>query len=216
MSRRSQYNVAVRDGKAVYQAVRAAGDQVAEAKLMLDRAVSAAKARPGEGPTVDYEAIERLLRQQSTHHVALHPDHVRPVDVYLEPNAFAEAISGDGREIAVLEEDDALVAAAIIVKRDFDLKYTVPRRVAHVHEIVVDGPARRRGFGRALLEYVAKLQTTRVSHSVTRSLRNAIFAHLCRLSPAFHARHKTGDLLVRLMGDVPILRAMLVDSTLPW
>jgi len=60
MGRRSQYNVAVRDGKAVYQAVRAAGDQVAEAKRLLDRAVSQAKARPGEGPSVDYEAIEQL------------------------------------------------------------------------------------------------------------------------------------------------------------
>jgi hypothetical protein len=60
MSRRSQYNLAVRDGKAVYHAVRNAGDQVTEAKRLLDRAVSAAKARPGQGPAVDYEAIEQL------------------------------------------------------------------------------------------------------------------------------------------------------------
>ena len=60
MSRRSEYNVAVRDGKAVYQGVRGAADQVSEAKRLLDRAVSAAKARPGEGPTVDYDAIEQL------------------------------------------------------------------------------------------------------------------------------------------------------------
>jgi hypothetical protein len=60
MSRRTEYNVAVRDGKAIYQGVRAAADQVAEAKRLLDRAVSAAKARPGEGPSVDYEAIQKL------------------------------------------------------------------------------------------------------------------------------------------------------------
>jgi hypothetical protein len=60
MSKRSQYNVAVRDGKAVYEGVRAAADQVTEAKRLLDRAVGAAKARPGEGPSVDYEAIEQL------------------------------------------------------------------------------------------------------------------------------------------------------------
>ena len=60
MSRRAQYNVAVRDGKVVYQAVRGAGDQVAEAKRLLDKAVSSAKARPGEGPSVDYESIEKL------------------------------------------------------------------------------------------------------------------------------------------------------------
>jgi hypothetical protein len=60
MNRRMQYNVAVRDGKAVYQAVRAAGDELAEAKRLLDRALSEAKSRPGEGPSVDYEAIEQL------------------------------------------------------------------------------------------------------------------------------------------------------------
>jgi hypothetical protein len=60
MSKRSQYNVAVRDGRAVYEGVRAAADQVTEAKRLLDRAAGAAKARPGEGPSVDYEAIEQL------------------------------------------------------------------------------------------------------------------------------------------------------------
>ncbi|MBW1830341.1 MAG: hypothetical protein JRJ10_01375 [Deltaproteobacteria bacterium] len=60
MSKRSQYNVAVRDGKAVYEGVRAAANQVTEAKRLLNRAADAAKARPGEGPSVDYEAIEQL------------------------------------------------------------------------------------------------------------------------------------------------------------
>ena len=60
MSKRSQYNVAVRDGRAVYEGVRAASDQVTEAKRLLDRATGAAKARPGEGPSVDYDAIEQL------------------------------------------------------------------------------------------------------------------------------------------------------------
>jgi hypothetical protein len=60
MSKRTAYNLAVRDGKAVYQGVRAASDQVTEAKRLLDRAADAAKSRPGEGPSVDYEAIERL------------------------------------------------------------------------------------------------------------------------------------------------------------
>lgn len=60
MSKRTAYNLAVRDGKAVYQGVRAAADQVTEAKRLLDRAADAAKSRPGEGPSVDYEAIEGL------------------------------------------------------------------------------------------------------------------------------------------------------------
>jgi hypothetical protein len=60
MGKRSEYNIAVRDGKAVYEGVRAAADQVAEAKRLLDRATASTKARPGEGPSVDYEAIEQL------------------------------------------------------------------------------------------------------------------------------------------------------------
>lgn len=57
---RREYNQAVRDGKAVYQGVRVAADEVSEAKRLVDRAVAAAKSRPGEGPSVDYEAIEKL------------------------------------------------------------------------------------------------------------------------------------------------------------
>jgi len=60
MGKRSEYNVAVRDGKAVYEGVRNAADQVSEAKRLLDRAADRAKAKPGEGASVDYEAIEQL------------------------------------------------------------------------------------------------------------------------------------------------------------
>ena len=64
----------------------------------------------------------------------------------------------------------------------------------------------------ALVQYWRALRLAEVGHAVTRSLRLGIFAHVTGLSSRFHARHKTGDLLVRLMGDVPILRSMLVDS----
>lgn len=57
---RREYNQAVRDGKAIYGGVRMAADQVAEAKRLLDRASATAKSRPGQGPSVDYEAIEKL------------------------------------------------------------------------------------------------------------------------------------------------------------
>ena len=65
----------------------------------------------------------------------------------------------------------------------------------------------------ALVQYVRAVRLADVGHRVTRSLRHRIFSHLACLSPDFHARHKAGDLLVRLMGDVPMLRTMLVDST---
>lgn len=61
-------------------------------------------------------------------------------------------------------------------------------------------------------DYLAAVLTNRISQAVARTLRSRVFEHLTRLSPAFFARYKSGDLLVRLMGDVPLVRAMLVDS----
>lgn len=66
---------------------------------------------------------------------------------------------------------------------------------------------------RAYSNYASAISAARVGHYVTRTLRNEIFGHLSELPPSFHARHKAGDLLIRLMGDVPILKTMLVDST---
>ncbi len=67
---------------------------------------------------------------------------------------------------------------------------------------------------RAFLEYVKTLKITEAGHGVTRSVRLRIYSHLAELSPRFHRQNKAGDLLVRLMGDVPMLRTMLVDSSM--
>lgn len=65
-----------------------------------------------------------------------------------------------------------------------------------------------------LLDYWAAIKTAEIGQSVVRTLRGDLFAHMLRLSPRFHGRHKTGDLLVRIMGDVPLVRTVLVDSSL--
>lgn len=67
--------------------------------------------------------------------------------------------------------------------------------------------------GRALLDYAATLLVTSIGHGVARAIRLRVFKHLVDLSPAFHARHKSGDLIVRLMGDVPMVKDMLVDGS---
>jgi len=67
---------------------------------------------------------------------------------------------------------------------------------------------------RALTDYLMTLKITDAGHGVTRSIRLRIFGHLAELSPKFHRENKSGDLLIRLMGDVPMLRTMLVDSTM--
>jgi ABC-type multidrug transport system fused ATPase/permease subunit len=64
-----------------------------------------------------------------------------------------------------------------------------------------------------VLDYWAAIKTAEIGQSVVRRLRGDLFAHMLRLSPKFHARHKTGDLLVRIMGDVPLVRTVLVDSS---
>ena len=70
------------------------------------------------------------------------------------------------------------------------------------------------GVGNAVTTYFATLRKALVGHAVTRSLRYRLFEHLTELPLSFHAKNKSGDILVRLMGDVPMLRTMLVDSTL--
>lgn len=67
-------------------------------------------------------------------------------------------------------------------------------------------------LAKALLEYFGTLRVTGVGHAFTRALRLRIFDHLTELSPLYHTRKKAGDLLIRLMGDVPMVSTMLVDS----
>jgi ATP-binding cassette subfamily B protein len=69
-------------------------------------------------------------------------------------------------------------------------------------------------LGHAGLQLSVDLLTARVGHMVARALRLRVFRHLALLSPRFHARNKSGDLLVRLIGDVSMVRSMLVDALL--
>lgn len=57
---REQYNIAVNDGKEIFQKVRTASDEVQKARRHVDAAVSAAKGGPGKTPAVAYDAIEGL------------------------------------------------------------------------------------------------------------------------------------------------------------
>ncbi len=65
----------------------------------------------------------------------------------------------------------------------------------------------------ALFQYMREIGLAGILHQVTRRIRYRMFSHLTQLSPLFHARHKSGDLLVRLMGDVPMVTTMMVEST---
>ncbi|NOT30976.1 MAG: ABC transporter ATP-binding protein [Planctomycetes bacterium] len=66
----------------------------------------------------------------------------------------------------------------------------------------------------ALFQYLREIGMAGIQHQVTRRIRFRMFSHLTQLSPLFHARHKSGDLLVRLMGDAPMVTTMMVESTI--
>ena len=53
-----------------------------------------------------------------------------------------------------------------------------------------------------------------ISRKATVRIRSRVFGHMNRLELAEHQRHYTGDLLVRLMGDVNMIRDLLVPSWL--
>lgn len=67
-------------------------------------------------------------------------------------------------------------------------------------------------LGKAIGQYWREIGLGRTELQLTRKLRYQLFSHLAVLSPRFHARNKSGDLLVRLMGDAPMVSTMLVNS----
>ncbi|MEM9073956.1 MAG: hypothetical protein AAGE52_36020 [Myxococcota bacterium] len=60
MDQRKIHNMAVRDGKEIYDAVREASNVVSEAQRLVDEAVRKARGGAGQAPSVDYESIEAL------------------------------------------------------------------------------------------------------------------------------------------------------------
>ena len=65
---------------------------------------------------------------------------------------------------------------------------------------------------RGVFYYYQRVVTARVGERVALDLRQQLFAHLQRLPLSYHARRSTGDLLVRLTGDVNALRELLVAT----
>lgn len=64
------------------------------------------------------------------------------------------------------------------------------------------------------LHYVAALRAADVGRVATTRVRRMLFEHLNRLSLPFHSSSKTGDLLVRLTGDVALIRDLMFTSWL--
>ncbi len=63
-----------------------------------------------------------------------------------------------------------------------------------------------------LLSYGQTYLTARAGHSVVYALRYRVHAHLQRLSLRFHQQQRKGDLVMRMTGDINLLRDLLVDA----
>ena len=68
---------------------------------------------------------------------------------------------------------------------------------------------------RSMAVYWSKIGFALVGHRVLASVRGELFRHLQLLSLRFHKRARSGDLVVRLMGDVGMLRDVVVTAFLP-
>ena len=68
---------------------------------------------------------------------------------------------------------------------------------------------------RALAAYLGTIAFNLVGSRVTSTLREHVFDHILSLSVGFHDRTRTGDLLVRISGDIQRLQEVAVTAGLP-
>jgi ATP-binding cassette subfamily B protein len=68
---------------------------------------------------------------------------------------------------------------------------------------------------RAMVEYKRVVSFAWIGSRVVTELRRDVFAHLQSLSLSFHTRSRSGDLTVRLVGDLNMIRDVAVTALLP-
>ncbi|HVS30095.1 MAG TPA: ABC transporter ATP-binding protein [Thermoanaerobaculia bacterium] len=68
---------------------------------------------------------------------------------------------------------------------------------------------------RAFADYVNTIGLARVGNRVLTSVRNELYRHLQRLSLSFHAKARSGDLILRVMRDVSFLKDSAVTAAMP-
>jgi ATP-binding cassette subfamily B protein len=68
---------------------------------------------------------------------------------------------------------------------------------------------------RALASYASSIGFAQAGNRVCTSLRNALYRHLQSLPLSFHSRARSGDLLLRVIGDAGLLRDVAITAALP-
>jgi ABC-type multidrug transport system fused ATPase/permease subunit len=66
-------------------------------------------------------------------------------------------------------------------------------------------------FLKGMFTYQEEIITADVGHRTVASIRRKLYNHLLKLSRSFHDHRNSGDLLVRLTGDITLLKEMLVN-----
>jgi len=64
------------------------------------------------------------------------------------------------------------------------------------------------------LSYLQLYTTAKIGHGITYRVRSRLFAHLQRLSLAYHQRSRSGELLTKVASDTNLLRDMFADWAL--
>ena len=70
-------------------------------------------------------------------------------------------------------------------------------------------------FGAGALTLLHNYTAIRIGQHMVNDLRGALYAHLQRLSLAFHSRQRVGDLLYRITADSFAVQTMIMNGALP-
>jgi ATP-binding cassette, subfamily B, bacterial len=70
-------------------------------------------------------------------------------------------------------------------------------------------------FGAGVLTLLHNYTAIRIGQDMVNDLRGALYAHLQRLSLAFHSRQRVGDLLYRITADSFAVQTMIMNGALP-
>src|SRR5688572_22414894 len=68
---------------------------------------------------------------------------------------------------------------------------------------------------RAVADYMNSVGFSLIGNRVTNQIRNKLYRHLQFLSLSFHTQARSGDLIVRVIGDVNMLRDVASTALLP-
>lgn len=68
---------------------------------------------------------------------------------------------------------------------------------------------------RALFAYISTIAFALVGHKVLMRVREQLFNHMQRLSLSYHSEARSGDLVMRLLSDIGMIREVTVTAILP-